>query len=82
MRLAVWSGSESKRILSEAVNTATARPSGDGKTRDYGVEDGGSGHSQRAEEKAMLEEDLSRMGYHGLMLRPWSIKYKRIVQEL
>ena len=35
-----------------------------------------------AEEKAMLEEDLKQMGCHGLMLRPWSIKYKKIVQEL
>ena len=34
------------------------------------------------EEKAMLEEDLKWMGCHGLMLRPWSIKYKKIVQEL
>ena len=35
-----------------------------------------------AEEKAMLEEDLKRMGCHGLMLRPWSIKYEKIMQEL
>ena len=32
-----------------------------------------------AEEKAMLEEDLKRMGCHGLMLRPWCIKYEKIV---
>ena len=32
-----------------------------------------------AEEKAMLEEDLKRMGCHGLMLRPWSIKYNKVV---
>ena len=35
-----------------------------------------------AEEKAMLEEDLRWMRCHGLMLQPWSVKYKRIVQEL
>ena len=35
-----------------------------------------------AEEKAMLEEDLMRMGCHGLMLRPWCIKYEKIMQEL
>ena len=35
-----------------------------------------------AEEKAMLEEDLKRMRCHGLMLRPWSIKYEKIMQEL
>ena len=35
-----------------------------------------------AEEKTMLEEDLKRMGCHGLMLQPWSIKYEKIVQEL
>ena len=35
-----------------------------------------------AEEKAMLKEDLKRMRCHGLMLRPWSIKYEKIVQEL
>ena len=35
-----------------------------------------------AEEKAMLEEDVKRMGCHGLMLRPWSIKYEKIVLEL
>ena len=35
-----------------------------------------------AEEKAMLEEDLRRMGCHGLMQRPWCIKYEKIVQEL
>ena len=34
------------------------------------------------EEKAMLKEDLKQMKYHGLMLRSWSIKYKKIVQEL
>ena len=34
------------------------------------------------EEKAMLEEDMKWMGCHGLMLQPWSIKYKKIVQEL
>ena len=34
------------------------------------------------EEKAMLEEDLKRMGCHGLMLWPWCIKYEKIVQEL
>ena len=34
------------------------------------------------EEKTMLEEDLKRMGCHGLMLQPWSIKYEKIVQEL
>ena len=34
------------------------------------------------EEKAMLEEDLKRMGCHKLMLRPWSIKYEKIVLEL
>ena len=28
-----------------------------------------------ADEKAMLEEDFTRMGYHGLMTRPWCIKY-------
>ena len=33
-------------------------------------------------EKAMLEEDLTRMGCHGLMMRPWCIKYEKIVQEL
>ena len=32
-----------------------------------------------AEEKAMLEKDLRQMGCYGLMLRPWSIKYERIV---
>ena len=37
---------------------------------------------RRAEEKAMLEEDLKQMGCHGLMLWPWSIKSKKIVQEL
>ena len=31
------------------------------------------------EEKAMLEEDLKQMGCHGLMLRPWCIKYEKIV---
>ena len=35
-----------------------------------------------AEEKVMLEEDLKRMGCYGLMLRPWSIKYEKIVQDL
>ena len=36
-----------------------------------------------AEEKTMLKEDLKfRMGCHGLMLWPWSIKYEKIVQEL
>ena len=35
-----------------------------------------------AKEKAMLEEDLKRMRCHGLMLRLWSIKYEKIVQEL
>ena len=32
-----------------------------------------------AEEKAMLEEDLRRMGCHGLMQQPWCIKYEKIV---
>ena len=35
-----------------------------------------------AEEKVMLEEDLKQMGCHKLILRPWSIKYEKIVQEL
>ena len=35
-----------------------------------------------AKEKAILEEDLKRMGCYGLMLQPWSIKYEKIVQEL
>ena len=35
-----------------------------------------------AEEKAMLEEDLKQMRCLGLMLRPWSIKYEKVVQEL
>ena len=35
-----------------------------------------------AEEMAMLEEELRIMGCHGLMVQPWSIKYKKIVQEL
>ena len=35
--------------------------------------------SRGAEEKAMLEEDLKWMGCHGLMLRPWCIKYEKIV---
>ena len=34
------------------------------------------------EEKAMLEGDLRKMGCHGLMQRPWCIKYEKIVQEL
>ena len=38
--------------------------------------------SKGAKEKAMLEEDLRWMECHGLMLRPWSIKYKKIVHEL
>ena len=32
-----------------------------------------------ADEKAMLEEDLTWMGYHGLMTWPWCIKYEKIV---
>ena len=35
-----------------------------------------------AKEQAMLEEDLCRMGYHGLMERPWCLKYKKIVTEI
>ena len=35
-----------------------------------------------ADEKAMLEEDLTQMGCHDLMTRPWCIKYEKIVQEL
>ena len=34
------------------------------------------------DQKAMLEEDLTQMGCHGLMDRPWCIKYEKIVQEL
>ena len=33
-------------------------------------------------ERAMLEEDLCQMGCHGLMERPWCLKYKKIVAEL
>ena len=32
-----------------------------------------------ADEKAMLEEDLARMGCHGLLMRPWCIKYEKVV---
>ena len=35
-----------------------------------------------ADEKAMLDEDLTQMGCHGLLMRPWCIKYEKIVQEL
>ena len=33
-------------------------------------------------ERAMMEEDLCRIGCHGLMERPWCLKYKKIVAEL
>ena len=35
-----------------------------------------------AEEKAMLEEDLRWMGYHGLMLQPWGIKYEKLLARV
>ena len=35
-----------------------------------------------AMERAMLEEDLRRMGCHGLMERPWCLKYEKIMAEL
>ena len=35
-----------------------------------------------AKERAMLEEDLRWMDCHGLMERPWCLKYKKIVAEL
>ena len=35
-----------------------------------------------AKERVMLEEDLRRMGCHGLMERPWAFKQDRIVGEL
>ena len=35
-----------------------------------------------AKEKAMLEEDLCRMGCHGLMEQLWCLKYEMIVAEL
>ena len=38
--------------------------------------------SKGAKEKAMLEEDLRRMGCYGLIQWPWCIKYKKIVLEL
>ena len=33
-------------------------------------------------ERAMLDEDLRRMGFLGLMERPWCFKYKKIIAEL
>ena len=36
----------------------------------------------RAEEKAMLEEDLQRMGCHGIMECLWCLKYKKVMVEL
>ena len=35
-----------------------------------------------AKECMMLEEDLRWMGCHGLMERPWCLKYEKIVVEL
>ena len=32
-------------------------------------------------EKEMLVEDLTKMGYKGLLLEPWSLKSKAMVQE-
>ena len=37
---------------------------------------------RRAKERAMLEEDLCRMDCHGLMKRPWCLKYQKIVAKL
>ena len=37
---------------------------------------------REAKERAMLEEDLCRMGCHSLMERPWCLKCKKIVAEL
>ena len=38
--------------------------------------------SRRAKEKAMLEEEIRLMGCHGVMERPWCLKYEKIVVEL
>ena len=38
--------------------------------------------SRRAKKRAMLEEDLCRMGCHSLMERLWCLKYKKIVAKL
>ena len=33
------------------------------------------------EEKLYLVEDLRKMGYEGLLLEPWALKNKALVQE-
>ena len=38
--------------------------------------------SRGTKERAILEEDLCQMACHGLMERPWCLKYKKIAAEL
>ena len=37
--------------------------------------------SKDKQEKQQLEEDLTKMGYNGVLLQPWSLKNKAMAQE-
>ena len=78
VRPVVWSGSEQGRIR---VRTESSMV-GTAKQGTVALKMVSLVIRKGAEEKAMLEEDLKRMGCHGLMLRPWCIKYEKIVQKL
>ena len=78
VRPAVWSGSEQRRVR---VRTKSSM-AGMAKQGTVALKMVLPVIPREAKEKAMLEEDLKRMGCHGLMLWPWCIKYEKIVHEL
>ena len=75
VRPAVWSGSEQGgiRVQTESSMAGTA------KQGMVALKMVSPMIPKGADEKAMLEEDLTRMGCHGLMMWLWCIKYEKIV---
>ena len=78
VRPAVWSGSKQGRVRVQTESSMA----GMAKQGTVALKMVSPVIPRGAEEKAMLEEDLKRMGCHGLVLRPWCIKYEKIIQEL
>ena len=78
MRPAVWSGSEQGEIRAQTKSSMV----GTAKQGTVALKMVSPTIPKGADEKAMLEEDLTQMGCHDLMMRPWCIKYEKIVQEL
>ena len=78
MRLAVWSGSKLGRIRVQIESSMA----GTIKQGTVALKMVSPMIPKGADEKTMLEEDLTWMECHGLMMRPWCIKYEKIVQEL